>query len=103
MVNTSAVTQLLGTLPQAYYRNDNLDKTEDEWPKLEFSTRKKAVLSFYKKETLLFSKKTGKTLEQFFYLRPKALVLRLCHCYLDAVSKEPELGNREMILLSIIQ
>ena len=78
MANTSAVTQLFWSVPEAYYRNGNGDeiRPEDKWVKLEFSTKKKAFVSLYEKETLLFSKKIhGKLKNNFFYLRPKAFVL----------------------------
>lgn len=78
MINTSAATQLIWSVPEAYYRNrdGNQIKSEDKLLKLEFLTKRKAFVSLYENETLLFSKKIrGKVKGNFFYLRPKAFVL----------------------------
>jgi hypothetical protein len=72
------LTQLFLNIPESYYRDNNgimIDPNE-KYVQIDFKKKSKAIVSFYHKDSLVFSKNiNGKFKNGYFYLRPKIFVI----------------------------
>lgn len=78
--NLTLLDQLFIKVPEKYYIRANGSQIlpEEKWIKIEFTSARKASVSFYRNDTLVNDKKIrGKMKDGYFYIRPKGFVAPL--------------------------
>ncbi len=78
--NFNILHQILLSVPQSAFREEDGQRIEpnEKWVKIEFVSKKKAIISLYHNDRFVFSKKIhGKFKNGYFYLRPKIWIIPL--------------------------